>query len=127
MLRFLIDECLSPAIALKAISLEIEATHLNWFNQAGYRDQSLIPLVLQGDYIFVTNNGVDFRPIYRSMDIHPALIVILPSVPKVKQVDLFLVVLDCLQREPDTINKLIEIDADGVITIADFPPFRDNL
>ena len=121
MLKFLVDECLTPDIALQAIALGIDASHVHWFNRCGYRDQALMPLVIGSDYIFVTNNGVDFRPIYRSLDLHPGLIVILPSVPREKQVQLFLTVLARLQQEPDTVNKLIEIDVHGTVTICEFP------
>ena len=61
------------------------------------------------------------------MDIHPGLVVILPSIRRVDQIDLFEAVIRRLEEEPDTVNKLVEIDEAGAISIQDFPPPQRNI
>jgi predicted nuclease of predicted toxin-antitoxin system len=127
MFKFLIDECLSPSLASRAHSLGMDAIHVTWVNKKGYPDYALAPYAIGGDYVLVTNNGVDFKPIYRALDLHPGLIVIIPSVPKADQWRLFVCVVERLSEERDIVNKLVEIDIDSNITIENFPPLSLNL
>lgn len=127
MFKFLIDECLSPTLASLGKSRGHSSFHVNWLDLNGYRDQSISVYSVSEDFVFVTNNGVDFKPIYRSLDVHPGLVIILPSVKRADQQTMFLAVLERISSERDLINKLIEIDLDGVISISEFPPFRDNI
>lgn len=121
MLRFLIDECLSPELAGVAKERGHGALHVTWVNRAGYSDRSLMPYVLDGEYTLVTNNGADFRALYRSLAVHPGLIVILPSLRKAGQIAVFERFLDHVAERPDLINKLVTLDADGDMTMSDFP------
>lgn len=127
MFNFLIDECVSPELASKAKERGHNAFHVTWLQLEGYRDNALSLYAMGSDAIIVTNNGVDFRPIYRAMDVHPGLVVIIPSCKKALQLSLFDRVLDRLEAERDTVNKLIEVMLDGTVTVEDFPPFRDNI
>lgn len=101
--------------------------HVNFLKLNAHRDQLLAAYAVAEDYVLVTNNGVDYRPIYRSIDVHPGVVVIIPNLPRMEQIVAFRSVLTVLEGERDVINKLIEADADGGITISDFSPFRDNL
>ena len=61
-MKFLIDECLSPELAKIAIDKEHgETSHIVWLGLGGYKDWELTPIILDGDWIFVTKNSVDFR------------------------------------------------------------------
>ena len=123
--RFLIDECLSPELATEARARGYHALHVNWANMSGYRDEVVAVYAMGGDYVFVTNNGVDFRPIYRTLELHSGLVVILPSLKKPGQLMLFNQIIDFLENERDSINLLVEIDEKGVISVVDWPP-RSN-
>lgn len=127
MYRFLFDECMSPELAGVARNRGYHALHVNWANLNARRDQHVALYAMGGDYVFVTNNGVDFRPIYRSFDIHPGLIIIVPSARRTKQIEMFEKVLERLEAEKDIINKLIEITGDGIITVSEFPPVHGNI
>ena len=127
MFKFLIDECLTPDLALAGRARGHDGFHVNWLQFNGYRDQSLSAFAVAEDAVLVTNNGADFRPIYRALDLHPGLVVILPSVGYDEQMALYAQILDMIEVERDLINKLVEIDVNGVIAISNFPPFRDNL
>ena len=83
-MKFLIDECLSPQLATHAIQAGYgESSHVVWLDAAGWPDWKLMPLILDGDWTFVTKNSVDFRgPAkapgtkgeYRRADLHAGLI-----------------------------------------------------
>ena len=61
-MKFLIDECLSPALAKVAKDKgHGETSHVVWMGLAGRKDWELTPIILGGDWTFVTKNSVDFR------------------------------------------------------------------
>jgi predicted nuclease of predicted toxin-antitoxin system len=125
--KFLIDECLSPQLAGVAREYGCFALHVNWLSRSGYSDRSHAAFALAEEMILVTNDGADYSAIYRAIDLHPGLVVILPVVKRPIQQSLFRAVVERLVMERDVINKLIEIDEEGAITISEFPPFRDNI
>ena len=75
----------------------------------------------QSERVMVTNNAADFIALYRRLAVHPGLIVIVPSVRWPDQLVLFDAVLRRIATMPDIINRLVEIDADGVVTVRDHP------
>ena len=125
MIRFFIDECLTPDLVGLAQSRGFEATHVTFLGRNGRPDWYLVPLAIAGDYIFVTNNAKDFRRIYLKLEVHPGLIVILPKALKAGQETLFDSVLAYLKELPDLVNKILEIDADGRIAVRDWAASPD--
>lgn len=69
----------------------------------------------------VTNNFRDFRAIYQRLEVHPGLVVILPSVPGPAQQRLFDLALDRLCELSDAVNTLVQVDEDGQVTVSDLP------
>ena len=118
---WLIDECLSPKLVDAAATRLQQAWHVNHRGLSGRLDPFIARWCVEHDFVLVTNNGRDFRSIYTGLELHPGLVVILPKVERPDQLKLFGAVLDRVEGEPDLINKLVEIDADGVITILDWP------
>jgi hypothetical protein len=76
---------------------------------------------LEGDYVLVTNNRLDFIKIYRNFDVHAGLVVIIPNVTARRQRVLFGSIIDHLRGEASLVNKLVEIDGDGHIHMVDWP------
>jgi len=68
----------------------------------------------------VTNNGKDYRPIYRKFNRHPGLIVILPSVSVGRQIELLTRVLRFIDEQVSVVDQLVQIDKHGVITMQDW-------
>lgn len=61
-MKFLIDECLSPQLAKVAIEKgHGETSHVVWIKIGGLKDWELKPIILEGDWTFVTRNSVDFQ------------------------------------------------------------------
>lgn len=120
-LRFLIDECLSPELAEVALNAGYEGAHVGHRGLLRTPDPQIARYCVHNDLIVVTNNARDFRAIYAALPLHPGLVVVLPAVRVAPQRRLFELVVKRLEREPDLVNKLLEIDLLGVITIVDFP------
>ena len=118
---WLIDECLSPKLADLATERAEFAWHVNHRGLRGRLDPFIARWCVERDLVLVTNNARDFRRIYAGLELHPGLVVILPKVERPDQVRLFGIVLQRIETEPDLINKLVEIDAAGTITILDWP------
>jgi hypothetical protein len=129
MLKFLIDECLSPELAQLARDRGYhESFHVTWLGKAGWKDWELKDLILDEDWTFVTRNSVDFRgPAeqpgskgqYADVPIHAGLVCINgPARMSGKiQVELFEGVLDTIQNmiqdtipsQEDLVNEVIEV------------------
>jgi hypothetical protein len=61
-MKLLIDECLSPELAKLAQSRgHGESSHVVWLKMSGWKDWSLLSMVVDGDWTFVTKNSIDFR------------------------------------------------------------------
>lgn len=123
-MKFLIDECLSPELAKIAIDKDYgETSHIVWLGLAGYKDWELTPIILDGDWTFVTKNSVDFRgPMdkpgtkgqYADVAIHAGLICLNgpPGMDLDMQIELFEQALVELDADPDLVNQVLEITLD---------------
>lgn len=120
-MKFLIDECLSPELAKIAIDKEHgETSHIVWLGLGGYKDWELTPIILDGDWIFVTKNSVDFRGPrdkpgtkgqYADVALHAGLICLNgpPGMDLDMQIELFEQALVELDADPDLVNQVLEI------------------
>ena len=61
-MKLLVDECLSEELAKAAIGRgHGESSHVRWIGKGGLKDWDLLPIILGGDWTFVTRNAYDFR------------------------------------------------------------------
>lgn len=131
MLRFLIDECLTPELVQMAVEAgHSESTCVRDRGLAGTKDWRLIEFVVQGDFTLVTNNAVDFRGggpgklggEHSRQQIHAGL-VCLNSVHPLdlkRQLALFQIALDELAAMDDLVNRALEVfeNEDGTVEVA---------
>ncbi|HJU17282.1 MAG TPA: DUF5615 family PIN-like protein [Stellaceae bacterium] len=120
-MKFLIDECLSEELARLARDRgHPESSHVRWIGKAGAKDWELLPVILNGDWTFVTRNAVDFRgPAdapgtkgeYRKAVLHAGLICLNGPVGMDldMQRELFDAALDALEEDDDLVNQVVEI------------------
>src|ERR1700739_4291676 len=120
MLKFLIDECLSPELAQLARNRGYhESFHVSWLGKAGWKDWELKDLILEQDWTFVTRNSGDFRGSasqpgsrgqYADVPIHAGLICINgpDRMAAENEVALFGIVLDEVGLT-EMVNQAIEI------------------
>lgn len=125
--RFLIDECLSPALVATAKARNFEADHVTYIGKAGWQDWNLVPFAVAHDYVIVTNNRRDFLKEYAKFDLHGGLVILIPFVHRDQQIALFDKVLDLLaERNSDIVNRLVEVLADGTVHLTDWSSNNAN-
>ena len=118
---FLFDECMTPRLAGVTLEQGIFAAHVSRLGLAGSSDRAIADYAAERDLVVVTNHTLDFRRIYAALDLHPGLILILPSAPAEAQILYFFAALGAIERERDLINMLVEVDQDFVVTLRPFP------
>jgi predicted nuclease of predicted toxin-antitoxin system len=119
--RFLIDECLSPALVGEAQNRGGEAYHLAHIGRAGLPDREIVAYAVARNLVLVTNNAGDFRRLYAACDLHPGLVILIPNVERDTQILLFRSALSRLDTMRDLINRGLEIDlADDQVTLFEY-------
>jgi len=93
-MKFLIDECLTIDLVSIAGEAGHEARHLAHVGKAGWKDWNVACYAADGDFVMVTNNASDFRRLYAMQSLHAGLVIIIPSVNRVEQQQLFRGALD---------------------------------
>jgi hypothetical protein len=122
--KLLIDECLSEELAHLALERgHVETSHVVWIGKGGFKDWNLLPVILDGDWTFVTRNAHDFRGSpdepgrggeYAKAEIHAGLICLNDLVMDLDvQRELFEVALDELERDGDLVNQVLEVETVG--------------
>jgi predicted nuclease of predicted toxin-antitoxin system len=120
-MKFLVDECLSPELTKLAHAKgHGESSHVVWLDRAGLKDWELKPIILDGDWTFVTKNSVDFRgpaerPLtrgqYSDVALHAGLVCLNgpPGMDLDMQTELFEQALEELEANADLVNQVLEI------------------
>jgi Domain of unknown function (DUF5615) len=135
--KLLIDENLSPSLVGLAIGKGFVCSHVNHLALAGQKDWELKAAILEGDWTFVTNNGIDFRGpakspgsqgVYSSVSLHAGLICVEApgGLNLQRQKRLFDLVLSDLIDQGDLMNQVLEVilSTDGSVELNRFamPP-----
>ncbi len=120
-MKLLIDECLSPELAKLACAAgHGESSHVVWMGLSGWKDWELKPVILDGDWTFVTKNSVDFRgPAsrpgsrgqYADVAIHAGLICLNgpEGMDLDMQIELFEQALEEIAADGDLVNMVLDI------------------
>lgn len=138
-MKFLIDECLSVALARMAVAAgHAESAHVAHRGLTGWTDHRLMKLILDEDWTLVTRNSDDFRPrpssasqapCYLKQPLHAGLICLnLPAGSgRAEQEAYFEAALGQIGLLGDLVNKVLEIDsglrseAKVIARLYDFP------
>ena len=121
-MKFLIDECLSPALVTAANDRGFEAclvAHRGW---TGLKDGQLLKQIIDEELVLVTNNRDDFVALLSGVELHPGLVIILDNVRRDEQVALFASALNAIGAMDSFINKAAEVGRDGSVEVCDLPP-----
>ncbi len=120
-MRFLIDECLHESLSKVAHDAGFEATHVNYLGLNGNPDRELAERIVNDDFTFVTNNRLDFLRLFRLMDLHAGLIVLVPNVTLALRRALFEAALLYLGGR-ELVNAVVEVTVDGeTIQCVEYP------
>src|ERR1039457_4206113 len=118
--KLLIDENLSPSLVELAVATGFVCSHVNHLGLTGQKDWQLKATILEGDWTFVTNNGVDFRGpakqpgtqgVYAALSLHAGLVCIDASggLNLASQRRLFDLVLSNLEAEGALTNQVLQV------------------
>lgn len=140
MQKLLIDENLSPTLIGQAVEKGFVCSHVNHLALTGYKDWQLKATILDGDWTFITNNGIDFRGpaktpgshgIYAGASLHAGLICLdAPGGLNLeRQKRLFALILSNLTDYGDLTNQVLEVclspDGSVELTRISMPPLPD--
>lgn len=123
--RFIVDECLNRVLAIVARDHGFDAHHVRSLGLGGASDKVIAEQAIASGSIIVTNNGRDYRALYRRFVSHPGLVVMLPSVTTSEQIGLFEAVIRFIEAEASIVDQLVEIDETGLINVRPWPQPRD--
>lgn len=122
-MKFLVDECLSEELAKLARGRDhLDSSHVRWIGKGQWKDWQLLPVILDGDWVFVTRNSVDFRGhshtsrsqgLYGTLSLHAGLVCVNGPVGMDLdlQLRLFSLALDELELDDNLINQVLEVTA----------------
>lgn len=126
-IKLLIDECMSPRLVGLAHKRGLEATHVNHLGLRKAPDHLLMPVIVGGDDTFVTNSRADFIRLYRFVDLHAGLLVVVPAVEYEEQRRLLGLALDAIAAAGnDPTNELVEVFVDGRVEMGRWPFTGEN-
>src|ERR1700674_4012642 len=107
-MRFLIDECLHTSLTGVGHDFGCAADDVNFLGLRTVRDWCLMQRILAGEYVLVTNDGVDFLRLYAKQRLHPGLVILIPSVIPTEQAQLFRAALEYVHNR-DLTNTVLEV------------------
>ena len=110
--KLLIDECLHTSLVKVATDRLYEAYHVAHLGMSGLKDHELMLRIRDEDFTLVTNNAIDFRRLFRKEQIHPGLVLFVPSAAPAIQRALLETVLDYI-GDRDLVNRAVEITLSG--------------
>ncbi|MBK1667557.1 hypothetical protein CKO28_05865 [Rhodovibrio sodomensis] len=120
-MKFLVDECLSPALVNRLQTAGYQATHVTHLNKSGWSDQALMAVILDADWTFITGNAFDFRgPAgtpgssggYSGAKIHAGLICLNRPYNDSRRIQLELLeeaLSEINELEGDLVNQVLEV------------------
>ena len=125
-MRLVIDECLSPQLALRLNATGLhDAVHPLHVGRRGEPDHRVLERCIAEDRVIVTENARDFRRLVGETELHPGLI-ILPALDREGTWKLLESALAVIRErgEPMSVmvNHVLEVDESGVMTILPLPP-----
>jgi hypothetical protein len=82
---------------------------VNFLGLRGYKDWKLMHRINAGEYIFVTNNRSDFTALYSREELHPGLVIFIPSLAPARQQVMFQAALIHI-GDRDLTNCVVEVD-----------------
>ena len=125
-MKFLIDECLSPTLAELARERgHLESTHVTWLGLGGTKDWTIARHAVDGGFVFVTNNRLDFLKLYKREELHGGLICLNAphlTMDGAQQRRLFALALSRLPAA-EPYNEVLEITIDqtGAVIVDRYP------
>ncbi len=120
-MRFLIDECLHTSLIGVSNEAGHEAHHVVYRGWSGLEDHELCTIIRREEFVFVTNNGRDFRELLQRTELQPGLVIIVPNEKPAVQRKLLRAALEAIGGLPSMVNKVAEVHGLDDVRISDLP------
>jgi predicted nuclease of predicted toxin-antitoxin system len=122
--KLLLDENLSPSVAKRLCSEDgIDACQVRDRNMLGWEDAEVLEKAFTEDRIVVTCNVVDFVKLAHAREIHAGIVLIdRGSLVWAEQLAIIRAAVAIIQNEPDLVNRVLWVNADGTMKFEDIPP-----
>lgn len=114
--RFLIDENLSPQLALHLASVHgFDAVHVKDLGLLGASDAAVLAHAVAENRVVVTSNANDFRKLGAKTPAHPGLAIIRDAVGVARQLELGVCLATAIDSAGGLSGRLFEIDKTGIV------------
>ncbi|MBZ4375368.1 DUF5615 family PIN-like protein [Corallococcus sp. AS-1-6] len=122
-MKLLVDENLSPRLAVRLHAKGLEAAHIVHLGRAGLTDPELWRLAFERSEVVVTTNVGDFIVLARDCELHAGIIAFRVAGLSADEQWMHLepVVDHVLEQGLDLTNKLVEVWAVGDFVVSDLP------
>lgn len=125
MVKLLLDENLSPRVAIELRADGHDAVHLRERGRLGIADPEVLELAFAEDRVLVTANVADFRKLAAARDLHAGIVLLLDGgLRRDEQLEVLRRVMVALEGDDDLVNRLLTVALDGGFSIEEVPPSR---
>lgn len=122
MVKLLLDENLSPRVAVVLRSEGHDIVHLRERGRLGIADADVLDLAFAEDRVLVTANVGDFRRLAAAREVHAGIVLLADGgLRRDEQCDLLRRVIGLL-GDDDLVNRALSVALDGRLSIEELPP-----
>lgn len=123
--KLLLDENLSPAVAIALAADGVDACHVRDRGILGATDHEVLERAYQEDRVLVTSNIDDFVKLAHAREIHAGIVLIeRAGLLRDEQIELIRQVATKLAEHGAMVNELLHVDEDGSMRFEVVPPVR---
>jgi len=118
---FLVDECVTPLLALVANDFGYAAHFIHHRGRGELKDPELYHELLARDLTLVTNNRDDWRDLLRGTELHPGLVVIQENAPRPREIVFVARCLVLMAALSSMVNTVVKVDEHGEVVAYPLP------
>jgi predicted nuclease of predicted toxin-antitoxin system len=120
--KLLLDENLSPRVAIELRTDGHDAVHIRERGRLGTSDAAVLELAFVEDRILVTANVADFRKLAAAREVHAGIILLLDGgLRRDEQLEVLRRVIVALETAGDLVNRALTVAVDGGFSLEELP------
>jgi predicted nuclease of predicted toxin-antitoxin system len=120
--KLLLDENLSPWVALHLQQEGRDVAHIRDRGMLGEPDHVVLERAFAEDRVFVTANVGDFRRLAAAREIHAGIVLLEDgALNRHEQLEVLRRVLNALDGESDLVNRALVVTLDGGLDVEEIP------
>lgn len=120
--RLLLDENLSPRVAVDMRREGHDVVHLRERGRLGITDPQVMALAFDEDRVLVTANVADFRKLAAAREVHAGIVLLLDGgLRRDEQLVVLRTVMATLEAGDDLVNRLLTVSLDGRFSVEERP------